>query len=73
MKMASKKIRLPRRGEGSIANPFATQLKAMPQIGLHQDIAKFYRKAAAAAGCDLATMINDVLRKEMANAKRVKK
>jgi len=66
------KIRLPKRGEGSIRNPFAAYFNAMTKIGIEPEIAKHYAKLAAKVGCDLTTMINDVLEKEMTNEKAKK-
>jgi len=44
----------------------------MTKIGIEPEIAKHYAKLAAKVGCDLTTMINDVLEKEMTNEKAKK-
>lgn len=55
-----------------VKNPFAEYLNSMPQVGLEPDIAAYYRKLAAKLGCDLTTMINDVLEKAINNDKNDK-
>jgi hypothetical protein len=72
-----KKIKLPRRPGVKVKKPFAEYLNAMPKVGLELDIAAYYRKQAAKVGCDLTTMINDVLERainddEKRKAKRSK-
>lgn len=71
--MATKRIKLPRRKGKAVKNPFAAYLNSMPQVGLEPDIAKYYSMLAAKIGCDLTTMINDVLQKGMANDQKRKK
>ncbi len=64
------KIRLPKKGEKAIRNPFAAYYEAMPKIAIDQRIAAYYQKIAKKIGCDLTTMINDVLEERMIHEKR---
>jgi hypothetical protein len=64
-----KRIKLPRRRGVVVKNPFADYLNSMPQVGLEPEIAAYYRKLAAKLGCDLTTMINDVLEEAIKNDK----
>lgn len=71
--MATKRIKLPRRKGKTVKNPFAAYLNSMPKVGLEPDIAEYYSKLAAKTGCDLTTMINDVLQKGMVNDQKHKR
>jgi hypothetical protein len=64
-----KRIKLPRRRGVVVKNPFADYLNSMPQVGLEPEIAAYYCKLAAKLGCDLTTMINDVLEEAIKNDK----